>query len=72
VLRWQAVDLATGERLAASSDIAPAGDWSAVTFRFTAGSDGVDLKLVKECPAGTCTIEGSIWFDDASLRPADQ
>ncbi len=73
VLRWQAVDLATGERLAATSDLAPAGEWSAVTFRFTAGTgDGVDLKLVKECPAGTCPIEGSIWFDDASLRTAEQ
>jgi hypothetical protein len=69
VLKWEIVDLKDGKRLAVSDVLNSAAEWSPVSFQFAvpAGSDGIEVRLIKECTAA-CTLEGNIWFDDASIK----
>jgi hypothetical protein len=69
-LKWEAVDAADGKVIAATSNLENVTDWKQIRMEFSVpqGSDGVIIRLAREgCPAG-CSISGSVWFDDVSLK----
>ena len=68
-VKWEIVNVADGRRLAATDGLIASADWTEARVNFTAptGSDGIEVRLIKECTVGECPIEGNIWFDDARL-----
>lgn len=68
-VKWEVVNAADGSRLAATDALIASADWTEARANFIAptDSDGIEIRLVKECTMGECAIEGNIWFDDARL-----
>jgi Flp pilus assembly protein TadD, contains TPR repeats len=73
-VKWEIINGADGKRLAVTDAIVPSSDWmlSRAIFKMPTDSDGVEFRLIKECTTATCTIEGNLWLDDASLKQTDQ
>jgi hypothetical protein len=68
-IKWEIVNAIDGKRLAVTEALVASTEWIALRASFTApaDSDGIELRLIKECTTGECPIEGNIWFDDARL-----
>lgn len=74
-VKWEIVNAADGKRLAVTEVIIASAEWTVLRTAFAApgDSDGIEIRLIKECASGECPIEGNIWFDDArfmSVPPA--
>lgn len=68
-LRWEIVDAADGNLLAATKDVSAKNDaWEILTakFRTPKQTEAVTLRLVRT-GCQSCSIEGKLWFDDFSL-----
>ena len=65
----------TGEpkQLAATHAMTPTAEWTrvAVRFRVPARTDGVIIRLVREGCGQVCSVTGSLWFDDLSIRTVE-
>ncbi len=70
--KWEVVDAADGKAIAMSEPIAVKADWSPLTVKFRTGpeTDGVILRLTRENCTAVCSITGSLWFDDFTIRSA--
>lgn len=71
VLKWEIVDAANSDVIAATPPLTNATDWTASTVNFTmpGGSDGIIIRLAREgCGGPTCPANGRLSFDDFSLR----
>jgi hypothetical protein len=68
-VKWEIVNLADGKRIAVTDALTVSNEWIGLRASFTApsDSDGVEIRLIKECTIGDCPIEGNIWFDDVSV-----
>lgn len=69
-LRWEIVDAANGEILAAAT-LAETVDWTNLKIEFVAAetTEAVTLRLTREpCKSLICPITGKVWFDDFSVR----
>lgn len=68
-VKWEIVNAADGKRLAVTEVIIASAEWTVLRTAFAApgDSDGIEIRLIKECASGECPIEGNIWFDDASF-----
>jgi hypothetical protein len=73
-VKWEIVNAADGKRIAVTDALIASTEWNELRASFTApfDSDGVEIRLIKECTISECPIEGNIWFDDASLKQSDQ
>jgi hypothetical protein len=69
VFKWEIVDAGTGNVIAGTPGIKPAGDWTSLTAKFTvpAGSDGVIVRFTRDT-CGSCSANGKLSFDDISLK----
>ena len=70
-LKWEIVTAADGNAIAVTDALAPAADWMPVraTLNVPADIDGVTIRFAAaDCNPAACSISGSIWFDDFSLR----
>jgi tetratricopeptide (TPR) repeat protein len=68
LFKWEASDGSTV--LAASEPLANRTAWQPFELQFTApgDADGITLRLAREnCGALTCSVAGTIWFDDFEL-----
>jgi tetratricopeptide (TPR) repeat protein len=70
-IKWEIVNAADGKRLAVTDSLVASGEWTGLRASFTTDSDGIEIRLIKECAAGECPVEGNIWFDDARLEQTD-
>ncbi len=68
-VKWEIVNAADGKRLAVTDALIASAEWTALRASFNApiDTDGIEIRLIKECASGECPIEGNIWFDDAGL-----
>lgn len=69
-LRWEIVNAADGQILAATEPVAAKSDWTNQKAEFTVPETGeaVILRLARSlCSAGICPISGSVWFDEFVL-----
>ena len=67
---WDVLSAADSKRLALSTPLALATDWTGLTTGFTvpADADGVEIRFIRgDCIAAACAASGSFWFDDISL-----
>lgn len=70
-IKWEIVNALTGAPLAATPPATPTPDWTPLRARFTVPSDvdGIIMRLVREgCNGPSCPVNGSLAFDDLSLR----
>jgi len=70
-VRWEIVNAMDGSVIVTSDPVAAISDWNAIRVKFTmpTTSDGVYVTLVRDrCPSTVCAINGSLWFDDISIR----
>ena len=70
-LKWEIADAATGQVLASTPPIIPAGDWTLLKAAFTVppGSDGVLIRFIRGgCVGSSCPTNGKLSFDDISIR----
>ncbi|MBK8465477.1 MAG: hypothetical protein IPL32_06565 [Chloracidobacterium sp.] len=70
-IKWEIVNALTNAPIAATLAAVPAPDWMPLRVRFMmpADSDGVIVRLVREgCNGPSCPTNGSMAFDDISLR----
>ncbi len=70
VFKWEIADAADGRRIAVSDAIKNSAEWSPlhVKFRSSSTSDGIILRLIRENCGPICPVNGTIGFDDISLR----
>jgi hypothetical protein len=70
VLRWEIIDLVDNKRLAVTEPLVVSTDWKMASAEFDVPetSDGVEVRLIVDCPQPGCEPSGSIWFDDAAIR----
>ncbi|HKP70638.1 MAG TPA: tetratricopeptide repeat protein [Pyrinomonadaceae bacterium] len=72
--KWEVADAFDGRTIASTNPVGPSADWTPLTTRFKSSntSDGIIIRLVRgECGA-VCPVAGNLWFDDISLRRANQ
>lgn len=70
-IRLAVVEPGTAKPLAQTQPVGAQAEWAALNARFAvpAGLDGVEIKLsVENCGTG-CTVSGTLWLDDLSLKP---
>ena len=71
VIKWEIVNALTNAPVAVTPPAIPASEWMPLKARFTmpADSDGVIIRLVRDgCNGPSCPTNGSLAFDDISLR----
>ncbi len=69
-LRWEIVDINSGEVLGATKDISiESNDWEELSadLKTSAQTEGLIVRLVRS-GCQNCSIEGKIWFDDLGLE----
>ena len=69
-LRWEIVDAADGQALAATEPVAAKSEWAGLKAGFVApaNAEAVTLRLARaDCSSGLCPIAGRVWFDDFAL-----
>ena len=71
IFRWEVAD-PDGRPLALSDPISIKTDWTPLRIRFTVppNVEGVIVRLVREGCSQVCSVNGSLWFDDISIKPA--
>ena len=70
--QWEVVSASDGRRLAISSPLLPAPEWTKVVVAFVVpqNSDGIEIRLVRsDCVGAKCAASGSFWFDDLLITP---
>lgn len=70
-LRWEVANGSTTETIARTEPLAPASNWTEFSIRFRAPDsvDGVIVRFNRDgCVGATCPTNGTISFDDISLR----
>jgi tetratricopeptide (TPR) repeat protein len=72
-IKMSVAEAGTDKVLAQTPIAAGRSEWIAWNARFVvpAGVDGVDIKLVVENCGSGCTISGTLWLDDVSLKPVN-
>ncbi len=71
IIKWEVLNGLTNAPIGATTPLAPTPDWTALKVKFTmpADSDAVIIRLVREgCVGPSCPANGSLAFDDISLR----
>lgn len=66
-LKWEIVDAASGNVLAATGAVVASADWTALKTDFVPpeNAEGVIVRLVRDgCKSAICPIVGKVWFDD--------
>ena len=73
-LKWEIVDAIDLRQLGVSDAMSNSIDWSPLrlTFRSSATSDGIILRLTRDNCGQICPITGSIGLDDISLKRAGE
>jgi Tfp pilus assembly protein PilF len=68
--KWEVADTGEVRQLAATDALTPAAEWTRVEvlFRVPERSDGVIIRLLREGCGQLCSVTGSLWFDDFSIR----
>jgi tetratricopeptide (TPR) repeat protein len=69
-LRWEIVDVNSGEVIAATKDISAENNgWEELSADLKTGAqtEGIIVRLVRS-GCQNCSVEGKIWFDDLSLE----
>ncbi len=70
-VKWEIADAESGKILATTNAIEQKADWKSVSASFTTSDDieGVIIRLIREtCISADCSISGSVWFDEISLK----
>jgi len=70
-VRWDILNAIDGAAIAASMPVELNSEWKAIKITFTVPktTDGIILRLVRDqCPSTVCPINGSLWFDDISIK----
>ena len=70
-LRWEVADASTTGTIARTEPLPNAATWTEFSIAFTApaSGDGVIIRFNRDgCTGGSCPTNGSISFDDISLR----
>ena len=73
LFKWEVADTGEPEQLAATQAMTPTAEWTRVAVRFKVPelSDGVIIRLVREGCGQVCSVTGSLWFDDLSIRAVE-
>jgi tetratricopeptide (TPR) repeat protein len=69
-LKWEIAD-ADGKIIAATGAISNDADWTRLWAEFVApeNTEAVIIRLAREnCKTSICSISGSVWFDDVSIK----
>lgn len=69
-LKWEIVNAADGKRIAVTEPVVRTSEWTRLwaEFMMPESADGVEIRIISECPIGACKFSGNIWFDDASVN----
>ncbi len=69
-LKWEIVNAADGKRIGITEPVVRTTEWGQISAGFTMpdSADGIEIRLISECPQGVCNFAGNVWFDDAAVN----
>ena len=74
VFKWEVADTGESKQLAATDAMTPTAEWKrmAVRFKVPERSEGIVIRLLRDGCGQVCSVTGSLWFDDFSIRTMEE